>query len=345
MEAAEGEHMVTMSEVARVAGVSQSTVSHVVNKTRRIAPETEKAVKAAIEATGYVNDGIAKSLRTGKTNSIGLAISAMSNPYFGEVVHSIEKHLSDLGYSLVLADTHDDPERELRAVRDLLAQRPAGIILAPSADPHEALRQISRRGIATVLLDRVPEQLDPTQPIDAVGVENTEAMSQLVQHLAGRGHRRIALISGRSGLRTSIERTEGYLLGLERSGIQPDEDLIHDGHSEAGPAAQAIKELLALPSPPTALITANNQMTIGAMRGLRELGLRVPADIGLAAFDDFEWADLFDPRLTVMAQPVEELGTLAAEMLIQRLEQPELKPREVRLAPRLIVRDSGGSRN
>jgi LacI family transcriptional regulator len=342
MKTAEGDHMVTMSEVARVAGVSQTTVSHVVNKTRRIAPETEKAVTAAIEATGYVNDGIAKSLRTGKTHTICLAISAMSNPYFGEVVHSIEKHVTELGYSLVLADTHDDPRRELRAVRDLLAQRPAGIILAPSADPQEALRQISRRNIATVLIDRVPEHLDPTQPVDAIGVENTEPTAELVRHLTDRGHRRIAMISGLPGLRTTIERLDGYILGLQRAGIELDQDFIRDGHSEAEPAAQAIKALMALDSPPTALITANNQMTIGAMKALRELELRVPDDVALVAFDDFPWADLFDPRLTVMAQPIEELGTLAAQMLFQRIREPDLKPREVRLTPRLVVRDSGG---
>lgn len=335
--------MVTMSEVARVAGVSQSTVSHVVNKTRRIAPETEKAVTAAIEATGYVNDGIAKSLRTGKTHTIGLAISAMSNPYFGEVVHAIEKHLTELGYSLILADTHDEPERELRAVRDLLAQRPAGIIIAPSADPQEALHQISRRNIATVLIDRVPERLDPTQPIDAIGVENTEPTAELVNHLTERGHRRIAMICGRPGLRTTIERLDGYVLGMQRAGLELDQSLIRDGHSEADPAAAAIKALMRLDSPPTALITANNQMTIGAMKALRDLGLQVPRDLALVAFDDFPWADLFSPRLTVMVQPVEELGTLAAEMLFQRIQQPDLEPREVRLAPQLIVRDSGGT--
>ncbi len=335
--------MVTMSDVAQVAGVSQSTVSHVVNKTRRIAPETERAVAAAIDATGYVNDGIAKSLRTGKTHSIGLAISAMSNPYFGEVVHSIEKHVTDLGYSLLLTDTHDDPDRELRAVRDLLAHRPDGIILAPSADPQEALRQISRRKIATILIDRVPEHLDPSQPVDAIGVENTEPTAELVQHLIGLGHRRIAMVSGRPGLRTTLERVDGYILGLQRAGLYVDETLIRNGHSEAEPARQAIKSLMALESPPTALITANNQMTIGAMAALRDLGLRVPDDIALVAFDDFPWADLFHPRLTVMAQPVEELGTLAAEMLFQRLHEPDLKPREVRLTPRLIVRDSGGT--
>ncbi|WP_211881505.1 LacI family DNA-binding transcriptional regulator [Pseudarthrobacter albicanus] len=335
--------MVTMSDVAQVAGVSQTTVSHVLNKTRRIAPETERAVAAAIEATGYLNDGIAKSLRTGKTHSIGLAISAMSNPYFGEVVHSIEKHVTDLGYSLLLADTHDDPDRELRAVRDLLAHRPDGIILAPSADPQEALRQISRRKIPTILIDRVPEHLDPSQPVDAIGVENTEPTAELVRHLAERGHRRIAMVSGRPGLRTTLERVDGYLLGLRQAGIGVDETLIRDGHSEAEPARQAIKSLMALKSPPTALITGNNQMTIGAMAALRDLGLQVPDDIALVAFDDFPWADLFHPRLTVMAQPIEELGTLAAEMLFQRLQEPDLKPREIRLSPRLIVRDSGGT--
>jgi LacI family transcriptional regulator len=334
--------MVTMNDVARAAGVSTTTVSHVVNKTRRISPETERAVAAAIEATGYVNDGIAKSLRTGKTHTIGLAVSTMSNPHFGEVVRSIEKHLAAPGYSLLLTDTHDDPNRELRAVRDLLAHRPVGIILAPSAKPEEALRQISRRGIATILLDRVPEHLDPTQPMDAIGVANVEPTAQLVEHLAEHGHRRIAMISGPPGLRTTLERIDGYVLGLQRTGLASTKELLRSGYSETEPARQAITELLALKSPPTALITGNNHMTIATMRTLRDVGLRVPEDIALAAFDDFPWADLFHPRLTVMAQPIAEIGALATEMLFQRIQDPDLKPREARLSPWLIVRDSCG---
>jgi LacI family transcriptional regulator len=331
--------MVTMSDVAREAGVSASTVSHVLNKTRRISPGTELAVQIAIEKTGYVNDGIAKSLRTGKTKTIGLAVSAMSNPYFGDVVHAIEKQVTAFGHSLLLADTHDDPERELRAVTDLLAHRPDGILIAPSADPQNALAFIARRHVPTVLIDRVyPSK--PTWRFDAIGVENMEPTATLVAHLAALGHTRIGMVTGQRGLQTTEERVQGFHVGHERHGLTLDEDYVQSGVSEDAPARAAIDTLLALPHPPTALVMGNNQMTIGSMRRLGERGITVPEEMSIVSFDDFPWADLFHPRLTAMRQPVDELGTKAVAMLFERLEQPDLEPRQVRLVPEFIQRDS-----
>ena len=148
--------MVTMSDVARVAQVSATTVSHVINQTRKVDPETEKAVRDAIELTGYFGDGIARSLRKGTTETIGLAMSAISNPYFGDVVHAIERRISGAGYTLLLVDTHDESERERRVVRDLMSHRVDAMILAPSDDSDSLLDALSKRGIPTVLIDRVP---------------------------------------------------------------------------------------------------------------------------------------------------------------------------------------------
>lgn len=329
--------MVTMSDVARVAGVSATTVSHVVNKTRRIEPETERAVLAAIEQTGYLNDRVARSLRTGKTMTIGLAISAISNPYFADVVHAIERTVSANGHSLLLADTHDDPAHELRAVTDLLAHRPDGVLIAPSSDPQTALDRIASRRIPTVLIDR----LHPTTeswPFDAIGVENVEPTAQLVEHLAGQGHRRIAMVAGKEGLQTTVERIEGFRLGMRRCGLPCDDTDIAHGADDAGAAVDA---LLALPDPPTALVMGNNQATIDSLRRLAELRIRVPEDLALACFDDFPWADLFHPRLTAMRQPVDQLGSQAVTLLFERMRNPEMPSRQVRLQPELVVRDSG----
>lgn len=329
--------MVTMSDVARVAGVSATTVSHVINKTRRIEPETERAVLAAIEQTGYLNDRVARSLRTGKTMTIGLAISAISNPYFADVVHAIERTVSANGHSLLLADTHDDPAHELRAVTDLLAHRPDGVLIAPSSDPQTALDRIASRRIPTVLIDR----LHPTTgswPFDAIGVENVEPTAQLVEHLAGQGHRRIAMVAGKEGLQTTVERIEGFRLGMRRCGLPCDDADIAHGAEDAGAAVDA---LLALPDPPTALVMGNNQATIDSLRRLAERGIRVPEDLALACFDDFPWADLFHPRLTAMRQPVDQLGSQAVTLLFERMRNPEMPSRQVRLQPELVVRDSG----
>jgi LacI family transcriptional regulator len=333
--------MVTMSDVARVADVSASTVSHVINKTRKVLPDTERAVLDAIESTGYWGDGIARSLRKGTTNTIGLAMSAISNPYFGEVVHAIERNVTNAGYSLLLADTHDDPGREQRAVRDLLSHRVDAMIVAPSSDPRSILDTLSKRSIPTVLIDRVPEEVRPG--VDAIGVVNDEPNAQLVDHLAQQGHTRIATITSRPGLSTTTERLQGYWNGLSRNKLEHDPDLVRVGDDGTGDAAgRAVDELLALPQPPTALVMGNNQVTIAAMAALRARKVNVPQDIAIVAFDDFPWADIFHPRLTAMSQPVDDLGAQAVDMLLQRLGQRDLPSRHVRLNPKFMHRESCG---
>jgi LacI family transcriptional regulator len=328
--------MVTMSDVARVAGVSATTVSHVINKTRRIEPETERAVLAAIESTGYLNDRVARSLRTGKTMTIGLAISAISNPYFADVVHAIERLVSANGHSLLLADTHDDPEHERRAVIDLLAHRPDGMLIAPSSDPHDALARIASRGIPTVLIDRVHADTGDWL-VDAVGVDNAQPMADLVSHVVERGHRHIGFIAGKEGLQTARERIEGFREGLRLHGLDSQAGNVRHGADDAG---TAVDELLGLHEPPTVILMGNNQITIDSMRRLAERGIRVPDDLSIACFDDFPWADLFHPRLTAIRQPVDLLGTTSVELLFDRMRSPDVEARQVRLTPEMVIRDS-----
>jgi LacI family transcriptional regulator len=331
--------MVTMADVARTAGVSVSTVSHVVNGTRRVSASAERAVREALQATGYTHDRIARSLATGTTRTIGLAMSAISNQYFAELAHVIEREAAHAGYTLLLADTHDEWERELRATMDLVGRRVDGIILAPSAQPEQALELLRKRGVATVLIDRfAPVELDQ------IATENIAPTARLVAHLAELGHERIGMIAGLEGLATSEERIEGYRSGLASSSLQFDRELVARGDSGAEPAREAAHRLLALERPPTALVVTNNRMTIGVMRALREADLRVPEDIALVAFDDFEWADLFHPRLTTIAQATTELGEQAVTMLLSRLANPNLRARKVRLEPKFVHRESCGCR-
>jgi LacI family transcriptional regulator len=331
--------MVTMADVARAAGVSISTVSHVVNGTRRVSEKAERAVREALEATGYTHDRIARSLATGRTRTIGLAMSAISNQYFAELAHAIDREAAHAGYTLLLADTHDESERELRATMDLVGRRVDGVILAPSAKPAAALELLRKRAVATVLIDRfVPVELDQ------IATENIGPTARLVAHLAELGHERIGMIAGLEGLATSEERIEGYRRGVASSSLSFDPELVARGDSDAEPARAAAHRLLRLERPPTAVVVTNNRMTIGVMRALREAGLRVPDDIALVAFDDFEWADLFHPRLTTIAQATTQLGEQAVTMLLSRLANPELLARKVRLEPMFVHRESCGCR-
>ncbi|MET7573072.1 LacI family DNA-binding transcriptional regulator [Streptomyces sp. NPDC005492] len=335
--------MATMADVARSAGVSVATVSHVLNDTRPVLPATRQAVLTAIEELGYTPNTLARSLVTSRTRSIGLAVSAISNPYFTEILQGVEAGALEHGYSLLIADPHDDPEHERKVVQLLHERRVDGMIVAPSADPGALVAYLRRHSVPTVFLDRTWGS-DEASPFDQVCAENIEPTAQLVTHLAGLGHRRIGLVAGLPGLSTTRERIAGYRHGLAAAGLPYDERLLAHGDSASDAAERATATLLSLAAPPTALVTANNAMTIGALRALRERGLSVPGDLALCCFDDFAWADLFEPRLTAIAQPSREMGAEAVRLLLDRLAAPDRPAQLLRLPCALVHRTSCGCR-
>lgn len=328
---------VSMAHVAEIAGVSVTTVSHVVNRTRAVAPETERAVLAAMAETGYVPDDVVRSLRTTGTRTIGLAMSAMSNMYFGDLVHSIERSLARAGYSLLLTDTHDEVVDELRAVADLLTRRVDAILLAPSADPSKALSHARRQGVPVVLLDR-----GWSAEVDQITAESVESTALLVDHLVSCGHTRIAMISGKPGLGTTTDRIRGYREGLQRNQVPFHGELLVTGESTEEGAEAALSKLLALTPRPSAVVVGNNLMTLGVLRAARDAGVSVPSDLALASFDDFPWADFFRPGLTAIAQPTKAMGEEAAQMVLSRLADPTLPPRRVIMRPTFVHRESCG---
>jgi LacI family transcriptional regulator len=325
-----------MDDVASRAGVSTSTVSHVLNGTRKVSPASVQAVQQAIQALGYIPNTLARSLARSSTSTIGVAISALSNHYFSETVHAIESECAKHGYMMLFVDTHDDPEQELRVVTALHHRRVDGVILAPSND-SKALEYLRTNQIPAVLVDRMM-----SAQFDQVGVENTQATQALITHLIGHGHRRIGFIAGRTGFSTTDERVAGYKAALQAAGLAFDPQLLVNGGSNTEPARQATVQLLGLDAPPTAIMAGNNLMTLGAMHALRDAQLEVPGQMALVGFDDFDWADFFVPRLTLIAQPVNELGARAVHLLLQRMATPEATPHSVRLAPSLQLRNSCG---
>jgi LacI family transcriptional regulator len=330
-----------MAEVARLAGVSVTTVSHVINGTRPASAKTRESVLAAIERTGYRPNTIARALARGGTQSLGLAISGLSNPYFTDVVAAIEAAAGRAGHTLLLGDTREDPEHELRIVRALAERQVDGMLLAPTVGAVEyALPYLESQGVPVVLLDRFVDVA-----LDQVGCDNEQPTARLTEHLIGLGHRRIAMAIGIPGLSTTIERVRGYRLALEQGGLEFDPELLAEGGSLRDQAQAAMHALLDLPDPPTAVVSGNNFMTIGLLRAIADRGLSVPEDIALVAFDDFEWADLFAPRLTVIRQPTTELGSRAVELLLSRLEDPSRPPRTDRLEAMFVHRNSCGCRD
>lgn len=330
--------MSTIVDVARRAGVSVSTVSHVVNGTRRVNADTAQLVEEAIAFVGFRPNALARSLKRASTDSVGIAMSVISNPYFSDIVCAIEAECARLGLMVFLSDTRDDPAQELKVVQALHQRRVDGIILAPSADPdRRAIKYLDESRIPFVLVDRLL-----SSRFDQIGVQNKSAMQLLVAHLISHGHKRIAFVAGQPGFSTARERTQGYKAALKAGGVAYDEALLVAANPSTQSAAASTRKLFELADPPTAVATGNNLATIGAMHGLRELGLRVPDDVALVGFDDFEWADYFEPRLTVVAQPCQEIGRDAASLLIERITKPDGKRRTIRLKPRLVVRTSCG---
>ncbi|MER8697691.1 MULTISPECIES: LacI family DNA-binding transcriptional regulator [unclassified Mesorhizobium] len=329
--------MATMVEVALRAGVSVSTVSHVINRTRFVSPAKSRAINEAIALLGYQPNGLARSLKVASTNSVGLAISAISNPYFTDIICAVEAECARLGLMVFLSDTQDDPDRELAVVRAFHQRRVDGVILAPSGAPERATNYLAEKMVPCVLIDRFADER-----FDQIGVENQSAMRALIDHVASFGHQRIGFIAGQPGLATTRERIDAFKSALMANGLAYVSEYLQPGNVDTASATASTRAMLSLPSPPTALVTGNNMATIGAVRAVREKGLEIPRDLSLVGFDDFEWADCFEPQLTLIAQPCAEIGRQAASLLSARIASTDTEPRSVRLQATLHARQSCG---
>lgn len=330
--------MITMSDVARYANVSTTTVSHVINSTRHVNPETRRRVDQAIAELGYRRDAVAGALAGGRSLTVGFAISGLSNPYFGPLLQSIEQHCAAAGYVLLLGDTHDEPEREHRVISSLLERRPDGLLVAPSPGfltrTAPLLADMAR---PLVLVDRTAEL-----EYDQVFSESRTSARQLMAHLLEHGHRRIGIIAGMPGLSSTVERLDGCLDALREHGHIPDPRMVLRGDSDAVITEQVVSDLLSTDDPPTALVVLNNAMTIGAVRAIRRSGLSIPDDVALAVYDDFEWSDLFQPSLTAIAQDLTEVGRQAVQRLIARINGDTSRPRRQAIDTRFHRRSSCG---
>jgi len=331
----------TIKDVARRAGVSVATVSHVLNETRYVRDDTKDRVVRAVAELGYASNPVAQSLRTGRSKTFGLVMSAVMNPYFNDVVTSIEKAIVASGYSLLLADHRDEHELEYRSVMNLCGRKVDGLLLQPSGEPARSLAFIRSKNVPTVLVDRFAPEQGPG-PFDFVGTENFEATVAVVRHLIDHGHRRIGMVAGQAGSSTTTERVNGYRWALESARLAYDPELVVPGESDEPHAEKATSSLLDHPDPPTAIFSANNRMTIGVMRALRARGVVPPVGMALAVFDDFPWADLFTPRLTCASQQTDQIGGKSVALLLRRLSDYDSPPEHVRFPSRFVRRNSCG---
>jgi LacI family transcriptional regulator len=326
-----------MLDVAATAGVSVATVSAFFNNTTPVSIELRGRIEQAIKTIGYKRNAIARSLKMGTTKTIGLVIADITNPFFTDVTAVIQEVLHRSGYAVMLCCTDEDPAMQDEQVSLLLDRMVDGLIIAPAGDDHVLEEMLARASIPTVLIDRVCDGIHA----DAVVLDNQRAVQDAIDYLVGLGHRRIGYISGSLDTSTGQGRLAGYKSALDGAGISVGEELIRIGHFRERDAYNAAMQLLVLPDRPTALFSANNLMVIGVMKAIRDMGLRCPDDISVASFDDFPWADVFQPNLTTIAQPVLAMGEQAASLILSRIgHDAEHAPRKIVLSGRLMIRHS-----
>jgi DNA-binding LacI/PurR family transcriptional regulator len=347
----------TVLDVARAAGVSTATAARALGGYGSVSPATLQRVQDAAAAIGYRANGLARSMITGLTHSIGVVLADIENPFFYGVLRGISDTARARGYDVLLANTDEDPDDERKAVSALFERRVEGLVLCPvEGDEPAQLRSMVRSNVPIVLLDRPA----PGLSVDSVGLDNRRAAYDVTTHLLGLGHRRISLVTGgtsaaeaalrRPGMRdveripftTLGARAAGYRDALLDAGIEPRADYLTAGGFRRDDATESVRRLMSLPEPPTAVVAFDSILALGTLLGLRAAGLRCPDDVSVVGFDDADWAEVVSPSLSVLRQPVHEIGVKACDLLVGRIADPQRRRRHHRLPGTLVLRGSTG---
>ncbi|MCC7450895.1 MAG: LacI family DNA-binding transcriptional regulator [Anaerolineae bacterium] len=327
----------TIRDVAQQAGVSKSTVSHVLNGTRFVEEETKQRVLQAIRELGYRPSTIARSLTTNRTQTIGVIVSDTSNHFFGEILRGIESVVRARNFSLLVCNTDETLELEEHYLNLLLAHQVDGIIAAATSRHWDAVEVAELKHLPMVFVDRTFEEMGGRPYI---GADNRGGAYLGARHLIGCGHREIGILAGFQRLSTMRERLAGFQQALADCGIPLPDEWIATSALSADSACQAAVRILSLPYRPTALFVSNNFLSLGTLLALKQLGLRCPDDVSLVCFDDHPWAAVANPPLTVIRQPVYELGQQAAQTMLALLNGEELAQTTTTMPCELIVRQS-----
>jgi LacI family transcriptional regulator len=325
-----------IKDVAREAGVSTATVSHVLNNTRYVSEETRERVLRAVERCNYYPNAHARSLSSGRTNTLGLLISDISNPFFPELVKSIEAAAFERGYDVILSNTNYDAERTSHYVRRIIERKVAGVALMVSEFDKTLSDELARRHVCVVFLD----QGVTSKCVSNIVVDYEVGIEEAVRHLVALGHERIAYIGGPGRLPSAAKRLEAFRDSMARNAPHADTPPVYEGDFRFEGGQRAAREMLAARELPTAVVVANDMMSLGVMQECRAAGLRVPQDISVVGFDDIAFAALSDPPLTTVCLPRTELGRKAVEALMLSIEDEERQGVEIHVRTHLVVRDS-----
>jgi len=331
---------VNIKTVAKKAGVSTATVSRVMRDYPGVREGTRKKVLNAVSKLNYEINAIARSLRQNRTHTVGVIVGNVLSQFYSIIAKSVEDIANKAGYNLILCNGDENPEKELRYLEVLKSNRVDGIILTPTGKNAEYINWLIESGTKLVLLDRLIDGVD----CDAVLVDNKNGAYSAVKHLIEQGYKKIAIINGYLDRTTGRDRLDGYLKALKEAGIPKNNSLIKIGDFKKSSGINLSRSLLENPNRPEAIFIANIDMTLGALLTIKDMGLKIPDDIGIVGFDDPDWDLIIDPPLTAVNQPVYNIGSIAAEMLLKKIEGEQTiisnKPLIITLNTNLIIRNS-----
>jgi DNA-binding LacI/PurR family transcriptional regulator len=332
--------MPSIKKVAEVAGVSVGTVSHVITGSVNVSDELRLKVQAAIRTLNYHPNHVARSLKTSKTRTLGIIVPDMTISFFPQVIRGAETAARKRGYTLIAVNSDDDAERQQELLSLLRSQRVEGILLVLAAAPTP-ITQISRileSGTPVVCLDRIPDRIT----LDSVCIEDVSAAALGVDHLLSTGLRRIALVTGPLTLKNERRRLQGYRRALQAAGVPVEEQLIWTGNLRTIDVTAMCREKLSISPRPDAIFCTNGPTALGVLRALRDCALRTPRDIAFATFDELTVDGVFSPSITTVVQPSLEIGSRAADLLLDRIERAAGLPETVtiRLTASLKVGES-----
>jgi LacI family transcriptional regulator len=328
---------VTIKDVAALASVSAATASRVLSGNPATSPEARDRVAAAVTELDYRPNAQARALRNTRSDSIGLLVPDVRNPFFADLAHTVEQAALIDGYVTLLGNANERKEQQDRYLDTLISRRVDGIIVAPLGNGSGNIRSLIKRGIPTVFVDRMVDGID----VPSVTTDSEAGIRQSVEHLASVGHSRIGYISGPQATSTGRDRYASFTAAVAATGLSQDPELVHFGDFQAASGSTGVHALLELREPPTALLAADSLMAVGAIAILRKRGMNIGTDVAMIAFDDIEWFALLNPALSVISHSVEDMGRIAVEMLLRVIAGGT--PDSVVLPSELIIRASSSS--
>jgi LacI family transcriptional regulator len=330
---------VTLADVAEYAGVSASTASRALNGRGELSDRTRAAVLEAADVLQFEPSQLARSLRTRTTSTVGFVVPDVSSPFYAAALKGAQRTLEQAGYRVLLMDSGQEAEGEVAALRTLLAHRVDGLLVATvgiERDRFDAL--VAGRATPCVFFDSAVGDTG----VGTVLLDNAAGIDLLIDHVVAHGHRRIGLLTGSLRETSGRERADAFRAALQRHGLTADERHIDGGRWTQETGDVATRRILVAKPRPTALVTSSVELALGALLACRDLGVRIPGELALATFDDAYFAELLDPPLTAVAYDPADVGSRAAELLVEAIREPDSGPRKLTVRVDLVTRRSCG---